>query len=451
MDKTKLLLAAHKSGEGACLLFLFSAPLSIAVNNIALAATALAAAAFLAIKGVDCWRRLAPCGSQWTALAFTSLSILSVIFAEEPKQALYRLPSILLLIAAPLVFMPFVGSTLITRNWSNVLLLGIVLGLVVIIIKGPAANSIIPRYAPFMGLMNYAGALALLAPVIFGCLIASSFAGDHRHTLLFTVSFSGITLGALHSGTRIAWLSIVVTTFFLLFVNIRNLTWRLVAIMFVLTAAVMSFFFLNSFLSDRLASIDPFYHKKSQNTNIAPQDKASQQSTNSSSQIVSVAPSNVSSQSALSNRIRIALWKDAIKRLPDLPFFGFGPGGGYHYSENANNKPDGQKPLTGGHYHNTLLTIVIEMGIPGAVALLALFIPSLVLAAQNLRHPNPRFRQWAKILFALILAVFIHSMTDTLFQIKTTVQLFTFLLIMCWANLQKTEDTQIPLDNKSLS
>ena len=437
MDRTRLDQASSRVGEAACLLFLFSAPLSIALNNIALAVVGPAAFLFLLTSGkADAWRGLAPRGSLSTGIAFTLITTASAILAEDRTQAFTHLLLAPLVVMVPLAFMPFAKSPMIKRYWTIILPLGIAAGLFVMSIKGANPTTKFPRYHPSMGIMNYGGAMALLFPFILGNLIAASANGERKREWLLSLAIAGATLGALFNGTRIVWLSITVTTLFLILVNLRSITWRLGSITLILIAGVTIFFFLNPLYNDRLTSISPWFH-----TRVQQADQAPTPSSADANEHLARLRSSLMQANARSNNTRILLWRKAMDRLPDIPILGYGPGCCPEPILTEADRQPGMKPPLGGNYHNTFLNVALETGFPGLAALLALLAPSLILAMRNLRSPDPERRHQSRILLALLLTFCLHAMTDHLFRIKTTLQLFGFLVVLCWAYLRNPEET----------
>ena len=110
---------------------------------------------------------------------------------------------------------------------------------------------------------------------------------------------------------------------------------------------------------------------------------------------------------------RLELWSRALYAISDFPFTGIGIGTFervipllYPYFLIS---PD--NVIT--HAHNLLLQVAVDLGIPGLIAFLALYLNACAIAAQALRRPDlPLARALAAGSLGSFLALFVHGLVD---------------------------------------
>lgn len=110
---------------------------------------------------------------------------------------------------------------------------------------------------------------------------------------------------------------------------------------------------------------------------------------------------------------RLELWSRALYAISDFPFTGIGIGTFervipllYPYFLIS---PDTAIP----HAHNLLLQVAVDLGIPGLIAYLALYLSACAIAAQALSRPDlPLARALAAGSLGSFLALFVHGLVD---------------------------------------
>jgi O-antigen ligase len=115
--------------------------------------------------------------------------------------------------------------------------------------------------------------------------------------------------------------------------------------------------------------------------------------------------------SAVQRDVRWDLWHFSLERIAERPLAGGGFGRAsfnllyrdYHLSTGS--------PLW--HAHNMVINKGIQMGVPGVVAFLALWL-AMAIAAYRIRT-RPDLRPWAIACLAMMAGVFMRNMTDDFF------------------------------------
>lgn len=109
---------------------------------------------------------------------------------------------------------------------------------------------------------------------------------------------------------------------------------------------------------------------------------------------------------------RLELWSFCLPRIADEPFSGGGFGREalkLKYPDFTHSHPE--QPFW--HCHNMVINKGIQMGVPGVIAFLTLWIALIVKAKAGLKVQP--LRMWAIAIFGMMAAVFVRNMTDDFF------------------------------------
>ena len=113
---------------------------------------------------------------------------------------------------------------------------------------------------------------------------------------------------------------------------------------------------------------------------------------------------------------RRVLWAEGAKMIGEKPFAGRGFGSNTLKAEFADRTRDNTAHLRFEHAHNVVLNYGMQMGIPGAILILALFSTlALVFLRLAARHSGPLAQTAAVCGVALLIGVFLRNMTDDFF------------------------------------
>ena len=274
------------------------------------------------------------------------------------------------------------------------------------------------RAKAHLGIMEYAGVLGLLT--FFWAALALLAWQEKKRLLtgLYSLAFFAGLWGQTLNCTRISILSTLMGAIIFFILNIRRFSWRFLLITLILLSL---FFFYSSKqpeMAARLASI-----------------------------------TNIKTDS--SNAMRLSMWSYGWEIFKEHPVSGIGiknlPPLLLVFDGNAisltpldkqydeNNVSPGAVPKGAQvhyHVHNVFLEIMVEGGVIGLAAYLALYLPFIFLALGRLRSPDIRIRSWAVLTLVLIGQYFTHSMTDQIFSLKPLMYVFWMLMGLAYLQMQ---------------
>jgi Lipid A core - O-antigen ligase and related enzymes len=454
MTKSKITSYVEYVGGYAALLLLFAIALSRALMHISVAVLAVSAILYAILNGTGRWRGLAPAWSLRTVLLFFTAVVISIFLSQRPGVGFENLPMFAYLLATPIFFIPFVGLPQVRKWGVSFFIAGFILGLVVIFSRYPFIIDTAVRYRPFLAIMDYGGTLGIAYPVVLSFFIRSLATSNKKYALLYGALSFLILAAAMYNGTRAIWGSIAVSTVVVALLNIRRLKWPFLAHVVVSLLFVYGFTYEYPVFREQAKIIEPQQKLIAQDrtkgvTPIAPTPDV----TVTAVEETSTDPSyDLMIQDPLADpsvNFRIKLWKDSFSKWVAYPFFGIGFANTPYPLTNKNMDIVGYSYDFFAHCHNTFLQIATETGFLGLLTYLGLAIPSLALAVGSLRSKDDDRRFWAKILLAVITAFAIHSMSDYVFDIKTVIYLFAFMLACCWFNLKgNAKSSKQPIDKR---
>ncbi len=139
---------------------------------------------------------------------------------------------------------------------------------------------------------------------------------------------------------------------------------------------------------------------------------------------------------------RLEMWRMGLMIFPERPWLGWGKAG---YMERAKQliKAREVSPVVGehSHLHNEYLDALVKRGIPGLVAVLALFLVPLLLfarrAGQKGMHPQARSSAVGGLLLCVSYIGF--GLTQAFLTHNNGVMIFAFVTVMLWAELRNHE------------
>lgn len=125
--------------------------------------------------------------------------------------------------------------------------------------------------------------------------------------------------------------------------------------------------------------------------------------------------------------LRLALWKTGLHLFLDKPILGYGMQSTRELVHHSLQAGFGI-PYQFSHFHNGILTLLIETGIGGALSILAIFLVSAINAIKVLRHSNDDVERFgATVLAGFVCLYFMSGMTNILIGhdvIDTTLMVF---------------------------
>lgn len=440
MTKSKVTNYVEYVGGYATLLLLFAIAFSRAIMHISVGILAVSALVCVIVNGTGKWRESAPAWSLRTFLLFLTAVIVSILLSRRPAVGFEHLPIFVYLVATPIFFVPFAGLPQVKKWAGTAFVIGFVLGLIVIFAQNPFIVDTAVRYRPFLAIMDYGGTLGIAYPVALSFFIRSFASSNKKNTLLLGVLSFLILAAVMYNGTRAIWGSIAVSTVVVAMLNIRRIRWPFFIYVICSLLFVYGFTFEYPVFREHVTVAEA----KPQKTII--QDKAKDTPpapTPGSGTVAQKTPEDSFIQvpdplADPSVSIRLKLWKQSFNKWVTNPAFGIGFGNTPFSLMDKNFDIVGYDYTFRAHCHNTFLQIAAETGFLGLLTYIGLAIPSLALAFSNLRSQDDDRRFWAKILLAVIIAFAVHSMSDYVFDIKTVIYLFAFMLAFCWHSLKGT-------------
>lgn len=439
MTKSKVTNYVEYVGGYATLLLLFAIAFSRAIMHISVGVLAVSALVYVIVNGTGKWRESAPAWSLRTLLLFLTAVIVSILLSRRPAVGFEHLPIFVYLVATPIFFVPFAGLPQVKKWAGTAFIIGFILGLLVIFAKKPFIVDTAVRYRPFLAIMDYGGTLGIAYPVALSFFIRSFASSNKKYTLLCGVLSFLILAAVMYNGTRAIWGSIAVSTVVVVLLNIRRIRWPF------FVYVICSLLFVYGFTYEY-----PVFREHVMVTESISQKAIIQDMAKDASPTPGTVAQKTPEDSFLqvpdpladpSVSIRLKLWKQSFSKWVTNPAFGIGFGNTPFSLMDKNFDIVGYDYTFRAHCHNTFLQIAAETGFLGLLTYIGLAIPSLALAFSNLRSQDDDRRFWAKILIAVIVAFAVHSMSDYVFDIKTVIYLFAFMLAFCWYNLNGTAKT----------
>lgn len=252
------------------------------------------------------------------------------------------------------------------------------------------------RVKSFLGIMDFAGAIGLIVPV----LLVKSFDRDARPwtRYLCMVSMVAAMIALIFNGTRAVWVSVLVT--FLLFILLNvfvsgRKSLKLVAVTAVVLLGVLLLAFSSTTFTDRL--------------------KASTFESNSIHK-------------------RILVWNYAWDQFKEHWFLGRGLATLPTFSAVRNQVLDNNQHYPYGHVHNNFLQMLAENGIVGGLAYAYLFFSIYKTALKRLK--TPATRNWALIALLCTTDFLVHGMFDYTFTIATIMYSYWFILGLAYGSFR---------------
>lgn len=439
------------AGGYLCLLFAVGIGSSIALQHIGYGCAWAAAAVVAALTGGADWRKHVPPGTGYAFILFSGISLAGILPAGQYRLSLGHFALYFFLLLSPLAFLPFMRSGPFRRYFPVALTAGFVAGFALILFEaGPREDASFYRFAPSMGIMNYGGALGLAIPLFVAAFFYAERDKKPKLSILCNVLLFFLFLALLFNGTRIIWVSVAATTVMLAAMNLKDVNRRFYGLCLAVLAAGGIFFLSDPASLSRLTSIfliDPEMIVARDDATPAPRAARDARPAQASRAVAKTADNTVAGtmdetdisgarkKNALSNAVRLALWRRSAEMIKQRPLLG----NGYTkipmpvWDEELNIVEVVEKDR--GNVHNTFLQLGVETGILGLLAFLLIPLPSLLLAVRKARSPSSETRLWAQVLLTSLAALAIHGLTDNVLAIKSVMYLFGFLVALCWVNL----------------
>ncbi len=433
MTKNKVSTYVEYIGGSATLLLLFSIAFSRALMHISVGILAVAALVYGLSNGTAKWREAAPAWSLRTLFLFYAALIISIVLSDNPELGFEHLPLFAYFLATPLFFLPFTSLPQVKKWGATAFVAGFLLGLIVIFANKPVIVDTVVRYRPHLSIMDYGGTLGIAYPVALLFFVRTFNRPNKIYTLLAGILCFLLVVAAMYNGTRAIWGSLIVSTVFVALLTIRHLRWQF------LLYVIVSIFFVYGFtrgypvFRENVPSDTPEVAAALSNGNTAELSSPSPARKSEEDQLLDMATPNPLDDPSVS--IRLKLWEDSFKKWVAHPVFGIGYANTPFSVMDKNQDIIGQIYAFKAHCHNTFLQIATETGFFGLLTYIGLAIPSLGLVFSNLRSKDENQRFWAKVLLSVIVAFAVHSMSDYVFDIKTVIYLFAFMITLCWQNL----------------
>jgi O-antigen ligase len=134
---------------------------------------------------------------------------------------------------------------------------------------------------------------------------------------------------------------------------------------------------------------------------------------------------------------RFEMWRAGLLLIAERPWMGWGKTG--YLQEQANLSQAGKmRPIMGqhNHLHNEYLDALVKRGLPGLVALLALYLVPLVLFARRVRDDNRAVRPYALAGVLLIVCYMAFGLTQAFLTHNNGVMMLAFMLAILWSLLR---------------
>jgi O-antigen ligase len=256
------------------------------------------------------------------------------------------------------------------------------------------------------------GNISLLFGIL--CFAGLGWAASQRRSVFWYVLMScGIffgLLGSLLSGSRGSWISLLVALPVAYFCHGGSLTRRHMAVCF---ASVLLLFGV-------LQALPP--SRMEERIKLA---------------VTETKDYFNSGTSTTSVGARFEMWRTGLLLIEERPWMGWGKTG--YLKEQANLVQAGKVRLVPGepaHLHNEYLDALVKRGLPGLVALLALYLVPLVLFARRVRDDNRAVRPYALAGVLLIVCYMAFGLTQAFLTHNNGVMMLAFMLAILWSLLR---------------
>jgi O-antigen ligase len=137
---------------------------------------------------------------------------------------------------------------------------------------------------------------------------------------------------------------------------------------------------------------------------------------------------------------RLEMWRSGMTMVPQRPLLGWGKQG--YIDHKAGLIKEGKVSpwlLLFPHLHNEYLDALVKRGVLGLLALLALFLVPLRLFARQLRHAGAAQRTYAAAGVALCVSYLLFGLTQAFMTHNNGVMTYSFLTVMLWAGLRRSQ------------
>jgi O-antigen ligase len=269
-----------------------------------------------------------------------------------------------------------------------------------------------PSHVGFSNVIPF-GNLALLTGMLAVISIGWNRRGDHWLSgLKLVAGFAGLYASYM-SGTRGGWLAIPVLALIALAASRRLRRWHKAGVLAGLAGLMALAWFSSAVVQERTAAVvselSQFAHHVTSDTSVG---------------------------------IRLQLWRAALELIQAHPWFGVGPEN-YEAALQTLAAQHVITPLaaTMPHSHNELLHAMATLGIPGLLAVLALY---LVPAAFFVRHLGERDRrtQVASAMgLALCCGFMVFGLTEVMFATTLVNAFYSLVMAVCFAYVIARRDT----------
>jgi len=390
----------------------------------------------LLTSGFERWRGKFPAGTGLTVTFFLAAFIINAVLSPDPARTVSRWPFFFWLLMSLPIGLAFVDTQPVRRWGIYALMAGTGLGFLLLLLDlwqnpsnvRPCGSLMGPIPVPYGTVVSLAFTF-LLAHLLNLLSRPKGLGGRSGRglaaALLLAVNFCVIAL--LLNGSRIGAISALVTVIFLAASYGRRLSIRAVGALLTLLLAAALTFVCRPQTFSRVASMTEFNPSANMSTPVSPTSLAEDEPAGlpgGGTEEFSDDP--VKASGIHSNWMRLEMWRHALKKFPEHPFFGYG------FRKVTDN------PFNLAHFHNTYLQFAVETGLVGLLAVLGLFMPGLRLALKRFDDQDPEIRMWSRIAIALLLALALNAATDYLIHIRLLPYLYGLLTAWAWTRLSPT-------------
>ncbi len=298
----------------------------------------------------------------------------------------------------------FVAATFIKENRTIdklvlIMSISILCGSAVAIFQGLHGNY---RASSFLGIMNFAGAIGLILPMLIVYIFEHKNIEKSKRYLLMVAAFVSI-IALLFNGTRSIWISTIICLVTYLLISGRFQKKKV--IITIATAIILIFAVLlmnNSFIK-RVESI-------------------------------------ANTTTDTSNIKRINMWYFAIDVFKEHPLLGTGlatlPSHTGTFISREDSLPVWDK-AKGDHVHNIFLQVLAENGVIGLSGFLFFWHKVLLSIWQRMNYPDSKM--WSYVALLCTLNFLIHGMFDYIIALKTVMYAYSFILGLAYANFNNSK------------
>jgi O-antigen ligase len=211
--------------------------------------------------------------------------------------------------------------------------------------------------------------------------VAGALSGIEGRRIALTCAALGGTVAIIYSGTRIAWLALLIAGIAVLLINQQRLRGRNAVRLLLLLAAVGIVIAAIGFqtISGRLDFLRSDWDALGVNGNYD-----------------------------TSLGIRVALWEIGLKAFREMPLFGHGVGASQLLIKQGFQDQFGLS-LGFSHFHNGFLTALVQAGLLGAVTLAAIFVVAAGNAARVLRNSSDPIQRFGATMIVVVVITYLTS------------------------------------------